>query len=74
MITIRTGMTIGGTSQEPILSTFLMPGGSRNSEDQMDNQLRAPSCSSTIRCHPKSDALMSIKGLSLIKDAAKRPT
>jgi hypothetical protein len=32
MITIRTGMTIGGTSQEPISSTFLMPRESHDSE------------------------------------------
>jgi hypothetical protein len=34
MITIRTGMTIRGTSQEPISSTFLMPGGSYDSRMQ----------------------------------------
>jgi hypothetical protein len=70
MITIRTGMTIGGTSQESISSTFLMP---RKSHAD-DNVLRALRTRPPYGAVSKSDELMWIKGVGLIKDAAKRPT
>jgi|SRR5947207_2498259 hypothetical protein len=65
MIAIRTGMTIGGTSQEPISPTLLMPRESHDSGHRWITCCAPLSTRPSSGAVPRSDPLMWIKGPGL---------